>query len=125
MGALEGKSLKELGALKANGAETNKDFVKRGVDWWKTRILGQVLGSETRNVLVTSHGGLITSLVRGLLASGEVRCAPGVRVGKCVNASVTIIEVDANERGTLVTYAETAHLTSAALESNADEVAAT
>ncbi|KAF9484702.1 phosphoglycerate mutase-like protein [Pholiota conissans] len=119
MGTMEGQSVKQLGGLSAHGAETAKAFGRRGMEWWQTRIAGD---GSPGNVLVTSHGGLITSLVRALVDSGKVRCARGVRVGTCVNASVTVIDVG---KRSLVQYADAGHLTSTVVESNADEIEAT
>lgn len=46
------------------------------------------------NILVVTHGGFITTLVRNLIEKGQVKCARGVAIGKCYNCSVTIIRVE-------------------------------
>ncbi|KAF8197578.1 phosphoglycerate mutase-like protein [Pholiota molesta] len=111
MGALEGKSLKELGALQATGPRRTRTLANAGqrdaecagdVAWRADHVAGAGAAGERRGTVCAGCAGW------------EMR----ERIGDDYRG-------DANERGTLVTYAETAHLTSAALESNADEVAAT
>jgi broad specificity phosphatase PhoE len=73
-----------------------------------------------RDVLIVSHGGLIGVLLQ-TLRRGTVRMESGVRLTKCMNASITVIEVDsASARGTLTRYSDVSHLTGPMVEENAD-----
>ena len=46
---------------------------------------------EPEHILVVSHGGLIGTLVKGLLGSRKVCAAEGVVVGRCFNASISVV----------------------------------
>ncbi|TCD70924.1 hypothetical protein EIP91_000830 [Steccherinum ochraceum] len=76
------------------------------------------------NILVVSHGGAIGTLVIQLLGSRKLRCAEGVVVGRCINASISVVEVRASGNGVLLSYADTTHLeeTLELVEVNADVV---
>ncbi|KAF8965288.1 phosphoglycerate mutase-like protein [Flammula alnicola] len=128
MGDLEGTSGKWAKLVLATGAdqsiETSAAFSQRAMAWWKERILGHVLDTrpddgEEVNVLVTSHGGWITTLVRDLIGARKAQCGEGVMVSGCFNASVSVIEVKENKKGVVVAYGDIQHL-SDALEFNAD-----
>ena len=81
---------------------------------------GQGPPEEPRNVLVVSHGGLIGILLQAL-RRGTVRVDNGVRVTKCMNASITVIEVDpATAKGKIVQYSDTSHLAGPMVEDNVD-----
>ena len=75
---------------------------------------------EPEHILVVSHGGLIGTLVKGLLGSRKVRAAEGVVVGRCFNASISVVELDARGRGVLVSYADTTHIDGELVQDNAD-----
>jgi len=132
MGVLEGYKGKGGIPLPETDAslETSPAFSARAAGWWNQRILGHVLSKrnldaeEPMSVVVTTHGGFITTLVRDLIGSRKVKCGKGVVIWKCFNASVTVIEVGENRKGMLVAYADVSHLDGApvALESNADLV---
>ncbi|KDR73566.1 hypothetical protein GALMADRAFT_619803 [Galerina marginata CBS 339.88] len=127
MGDMEGKRGSKLVAGADATIESSVVFSARAVGWWNQQILGHVLAkrneAETMTVVVTTHGGFITTLVRALIGSRKVKCGPGVVVWRCMNASVTVIEVGENRKGTLVAYGDVSHLDGvAALESNADIV---
>ncbi|KAJ7735277.1 phosphoglycerate mutase-like protein [Mycena maculata] len=110
--------------------EPAEAFAARAVGWWKTAILQRTLGLPPRevayNVLVTSHGGFINTLVRALIGSRKVRCAPGVVLASVPNSSVTVIEVERDGVGTVVQFGDVAHLTPKLeremVETNVDEV---
>ena len=78
------------------------------------------LGFEPIHILAVSHGGLIGSLVSNLLGSRKVRAAEGVSTGWCYNASISVIDVEENGRGVLISYADTTHLDGDVLQHNAD-----
>ncbi|KAJ7154286.1 phosphoglycerate mutase-like protein [Mycena filopes] len=107
-------------------AETGGAFAARAVGWWKKAILQRTRALPPReapyNVLVASHGGLITVMVRTLVGSGKVRVAPGVEVANCRNVSVTIIEVEREGVSTLVQFGDVRHLEEReVVETNVDE----
>jgi probable phosphoglycerate mutase len=130
MGDMEGKPGRTKGAKLAlahdETIETAAEFSHRVVGWWKRVILGQVLsrqkGSNAIGVLVATHGGVITTLTRELVGSRKVRCGDGVIIWQCMNASITVIEVDEDGQGELVRFGDVAHLqeTEAPIASNAD-----
>jgi len=49
-----------------------------------------------------------------------VRCAKGVKVGKCLNGSITVIEVEKNGKGKVVSFGDTTHLVVDLVQVNAD-----
>ncbi|KAJ7633060.1 histidine phosphatase superfamily [Roridomyces roridus] len=96
-------------------AESADAFSARAVGWWKKAILQRTLGmpaqAEAYNVLVTSHGAFIATLLHGLVGSGKVKCGPGVEIGRVPNTSVTIVEVERDGLGTVVQFGDYGHLT--------------
>ncbi|KAJ6531598.1 phosphoglycerate mutase-like protein [Mycena vulgaris] len=94
--------------------EREEVFAARAVGWWKKaiqRTLALPPREAAYNILVTSHGGFIHTLVRTLVGSGKARCAPGVVTVACRNTSVTIVEVERDGVGTIVQFGDVAHLT--------------
>ena len=130
MGDMEGKEGRTTGAKLAlahdKTIEASADFSHRVVGWWDRVILGQVLsrqkGLDVTGVLVGTHGGVITTLTRQLIGSRKVRCADGVIILRCMNASISVIEVYEDGRGELVRFSDVDHLQKMAvpLASNAD-----
>jgi len=95
--------------------ESAADFTHRVVGWWNRVVLGQALSWQkdseaTMGVLVATHGGVITTLVRELIGSRKVRCGAGVIIWKCMNASVTVVEVYAEGKGELIRFSDVVHL---------------
>lgn len=84
--------------------------------------LSSLQTNTTSNVLVVSHGGVIGTLAVGLLGSRKLRCAKGVAVGRCMNASISVVEVDENGKGVLVSFGDTTHLDGELVEVNVDEM---
>lgn len=78
--------------------------------------------TEAVNILVVSHGGAIGTLVLGLLGSRQVYYAKDVAVDKCMNASISVVEMRADGKGVLVSYGDTAHLDGDMVDVNVDEV---
>ena len=119
MGTLEGFKLPEKWEVPAD-METSTAFSSRAIHWWNKVSQRQISlhagelrrGGEpvTRNILVTTHGGLIVTLSQSLLGSRKIRCAGGVKVGKCLNASISVIELEDDGKGVLVKYSDVAHL---------------
>ena len=102
-------------------------FKGRTLTWWKQTILQTILqhpSSVTRHILVTSHGGFISTLVRALVVNQLVTPATGlVMTGwNCLNSAVTIIEVEEDGKGTLLVYGDASHLEGKAVGVNADAV---
>lgn len=130
MGGLEGNKLgpqQFRTAIKTdNSVETSGEFTKRFTDWWTRIILQSTLSKydgRPLNVLVATHGGVIVGLIKEMLGSRKVQAAENVIIGKCMNASVTIIDVHSDKKGVLVQYGGIAHLDGLeALESDADQV---
>ena len=75
---------------------------------------------EPVHILAVSHGGLIGTLVTNLLGSRKLREGEGVVVGRCFNASISVVELDARGRGVLVSYADTTHIDGELVQDNAD-----
>ena len=126
---MEGKAGRTKGAKLAlahdKTIETAAEFSHRVVEWWNRVILGQVVskkGSDAIGVVVGTHGGVITTLSRELIGSRKVRCGDGVIIWQCMNASITVIEVDEDGKGELVRFGDVIHLQQAPLlvASNAD-----
>ena len=94
--------------------ERATEFSHRLVGWWKRVILGQVVsgqkGLDAIEVLVVTHGGVITPLTRELVESKEVRCGHGVIMQQCMNTSITVIEVYEDGKGELVRFGDVDHL---------------
>jgi probable phosphoglycerate mutase len=126
MGELEGKKISKGMSLATT--EPAASFSKRVSKWWNETILQSVLSKtkegETINVLIVTHGGVIITLVQGLLGSRKLKPATGVVVMKCVNASVTVVELEYGSRkGVLTRYGDVAHLAGFVdvVETNADQ----
>ncbi|KII89090.1 hypothetical protein PLICRDRAFT_40731 [Plicaturopsis crispa FD-325 SS-3] len=125
MGEIEGKTAAWSGPTPS--AESTPDFSKRAVQWWN-RTIGQSVpatatGDPPTNVLVVSHGGFIGILLTTLPNSRKLQCAPGVSIGRCFNASISVVEVGADGKGTLVQFGDISHLTGQDLvETNVDEL---
>jgi broad specificity phosphatase PhoE len=82
------------------------------------------IGTTASCVLVVSHGAWIRLLVQGLLDHKAIRAERGVKVGRCLNAGVSVVEIPREGgRGKLLQYGNIAHLQGEVdvVESNADE----
>ena len=110
--AAKAESIGEAG--KANGRHTGELSGDAG----DAELLE--LDFEPAHILAVSHGGLIGTLVKGLLGSRKVCAAEGVVVGRCFNASISVVELDARGRGVLVSYADTMHIDGELVQENAD-----
>jgi len=144
MGNMQGQSIAAWrnSELPAN-MESAAAFVQRADRWWQDTIVrcaatasaaaasggmdGGARPEEERseqNVLLVSHGGLIHVMLQNLIESRKLRLAKGVHVGRYrfPNASVTVVEVGEDGRGTVVLFADTTHLDVELVEGNVDVV---
>lgn len=114
MGELEGKRARKgivLVARVDQKLETMVGFKQRAVTWWNDNILELTINAtEPTNILVTTHGGFIVTLVRGLIGSKKARCGEGVVIWKCLNTSVSVLEVMEDKTAVVVQYGDVTHL---------------
>jgi probable phosphoglycerate mutase len=131
MGDMQGQTvqLKRKWVAAANDTvETAASFIGRNMSWWNKTILDNITfhpaSGDPYHILVTSHGGVIGTMVRNLVQGGQVKCAPGVMILRCANTSVTIIDVDQDRLGTATKYGDVSHMREdeGRIETNADEV---
>lgn len=126
MGNLQGQAISSTATASENRLiESTALFAARAVRWWNKFI--QYLSTlPVRNtpyeILVVSHGGWIGALVRTLVNSRKLKTAEGVAIGKCLNVSVTRIEIDDNRNGIVTKYGDISHLVGKCVETNADEL---
>ncbi|KAI9065381.1 phosphoglycerate mutase-like protein [Trametes sanguinea] len=144
MGDWQGELIATRGNPPAN-LEPINTFTSRSMKWWndtiarhvqrRSALLNAGLGSrpvigvdgeqdgrefEPVHILVVSHGGLIGTLVTNLVGSRKVAVAEGVEIGRCFNASISVVDVEESGKGVLVSYADTTHLSMEVLQENAD-----
>jgi broad specificity phosphatase PhoE len=127
MGELQGKRFSSTGAGFDSNLESGGAFAARTVAWWNQSIVQPTASLAPRSipyhVLVTTHGGFIGTLVKTLIRSGKAKCDKGVVIWKCLNSSITVIEIESNGKGVVVKYGDIAHLVEKkVVETNADEV---
>ncbi|KAI8989772.1 phosphoglycerate mutase-like protein [Trametes punicea] len=147
MGDWQGANVLKRGQPPTN-LESIIHFMARSLKWWNETIVRHVQrkaaqlkalpqtneastgmeemeeGAERRfepvHILVVSHGGLIGTLMTNLVGSRKVEVPEEVTIGRCFNASITVVEIDEDGQGVLVSYADTTHLNADILEENAD-----
>ncbi|KAI0063398.1 phosphoglycerate mutase-like protein [Artomyces pyxidatus] len=124
MGELQGK---KYGAKMLPPGESTVESIEamsaRTARWWADTVLALPRRSEPQCALVVSHGGFIGVLVKGLL-NKRVRLGKDVQMGRCLNTSVSIVEIMEDGRGVLVQYADISHLAESrkeVVQGNADE----
>ncbi|KAG5715689.1 putative phosphoglycerate mutase [Termitomyces sp. T112] len=131
MGELQGKTqtTKFQAATVVKTMESGAFFAARAETWWMKDILHDAALLPPRgdpyHILVISHGGFIGTLMRSLIHSRRVSCAPGVVVQRCLNTSVTIVDIDHTGLGVIIQWADTSHLNDSSsenLKENADEI---
>ncbi|KAF4615519.1 hypothetical protein D9613_002741 [Agrocybe pediades] len=120
----EGLKLTAVAGL-APPTETSAMFSKRVMEWWNRQVLGSILSirssqEEPLTVVVTTHGGVITTLIKDLVGSRKARVGKDVAISKCFNASITLVEIGESGKGIITQYGDISHLSESALESNAD-----
>lgn len=130
MGDMQGKpvQIKQPGVARDPMIESGAFFAARAETWWMKYILDSTANlprkTEPYQILVTTHGGFIGTLVRALLHSRRARCADGIVVQRCFNTSVTIIDVEEGGKGVVMQYGDISHLeelANGAVEKNVDE----
>ena len=131
LGDWQGMKIEGRGATPKN-AEPVEDFTARATEWWSDTIIPYALtslhgrgpgeGLGPTPILLVSHGGYIHKMVSRLIETGQVVDSEGVMTGKCWNASVSVIEVEADGKGVLVTYSDTLHLKGDLVDVNVDVV---
>ena len=133
MGELEGLCSGVVLDHVPKGVEPISNMTERANTWWGEAVIswikaqyaaGQGTGQESaegrRDVLIVSHGGLIGILLHGL-RKGTIRVEKGARLTKCMNASITVIEIDSvTAKGKIIQYSDTSHLTGPMVEENVD-----
>jgi broad specificity phosphatase PhoE len=127
MGDLQGKAVTPTTLASQNSSiEKTEQFANRAVKWWNTLILQYLSALPARDtpyqILVVSHGGWIGTLVRTLINSRKLMKADDITIGKCLNVSVTKIEMEDNRNGTVTKYGDVSHLVGKFVETNADEL---
>ncbi|KAF8077722.1 phosphoglycerate mutase-like protein [Lyophyllum atratum] len=130
MGEMQGKTMqtRQQAGSADNTVESGAFFAARSESWWIKYILdGTALlpdKDEPYLILVTTHGGFIGTLLRSLIHRRKISCATGVVVQRCLNSSVTIIEVDDGRQGVIIQSGDTSHLKDygkETVENNVDE----
>ena len=106
----------------ADEPESPEAVKKRALAWWNETIAGATASC----VLIVSHAAWIRLLVQGLLEDKAIRAALRVRVARCLNTGVSIVEMQRDSgRGKLLQYGNVDHLRETAgvvvVEGNADE----
>ncbi|KAH7889553.1 phosphoglycerate mutase-like protein [Phlebopus sp. FC_14] len=136
MGELQG----EIGRSKkpAPSLEMPEALIQRCQGWYNRSIVGYMMSSikkgladgEPQSLLVVSHGGLISTLLRSLVVGKAINCAQGLSIGNYLNTGVSIIDYTVVTEGkvkylvgTMIKYSDTAHLKDTRrIEVNADEL---
>jgi len=131
MGELEGRYVDVILGHTPRDMEPVSRMMERAYAWWREAVVpwikaqdvadGQEVTMEgPRDVLVVSHGGLIGALLHKL-RKDTVGVGRDVRLTRCLNASITVIEVDSvSAKGTMTRYSDVSHLTGPMVEENAD-----
>ena len=134
MGELEGKHAGVVLGRAPRDMEPISRMTDRAYAWWREAVVPWIKawdGAEPgngedgsmegrRDVLIVSHGGLIGVLLQAL-RKGTVRVDNHKGLVKCMNASITVIEVDsASANGKLTRYSDISHLAGPMVEENVD-----
>ncbi|KAF5388900.1 hypothetical protein D9757_005085 [Collybiopsis confluens] len=118
LGILEGMHLSERRKMQSGvvdeTAEHPEVFLARALGWWDREIVQGAAHAPPKakdvpyEILVVSHGGFISSLVRHLVSSGRARGEVSSWI--CHNVSITEIELAGGKPGgKLIRYSDTAH----------------
>ncbi|GJE87089.1 histidine phosphatase family protein [Phanerochaete sordida] len=138
MGSMQGQGVAAWRGDLPGDMESAVAFMQRADQWWKDTIVrcaaragpgnagGGAAAEESpgETVLVVSHGGLIHVMLQNLIESRKLQLAEGVHVGRYrfPNASVTVVEVGQDGKGTVLLFADRTHLDVELVEENVDDV---
>ncbi|KAK7467604.1 hypothetical protein VKT23_004657 [Stygiomarasmius scandens] len=124
LGKLEGQPLSARKTIKGvdETAESFEAFSGRALAWWDNEIVNKLeTDSNQRTVLLVSHGGFISSLVKMLISTGRIQASEAITNWTCFNVSITTIEIEYTGKGRLVKYSDVSHLDKSKLvHANAD-----
>jgi probable phosphoglycerate mutase len=132
MGELEGKPAGVILGRAPRDVEPVPMMTERAYAWWCEAVMpwvkvqdaagpGDGSAEGRRDVLIVSHGGLIGTLLQVLRSETAMRVEKGVRLTKCLNASITTIEIDTRSaEGKLSGYSDVSHLAGPMVEDNVD-----
>lgn len=114
------------------GMEPISSMTARANAWWREAVMpwlkvqwdAQELGRERsqarKDVLIVSHSGFIGILLQSL-CKGTVRLEKDVRLTRCLNGSITVIEIEAaSGKGKVARFSDVSHLTGSVVEENVD-----
>ncbi|KAK0496832.1 phosphoglycerate mutase-like protein [Armillaria luteobubalina] len=106
-------------------AEKSDAFVKRSLSWWDNSIRHHLETLPDRatpyHILVVSHGGFISTLIKNLVAKKRIAKAVNGDDWRCYNCSVSVIDIRKDGKAELVQYSDISHLGSRkVVENNAD-----
>lgn len=101
-------------------ARANSWWGEAVVPWIKVQGATELGSGQGRDVLIVSHAGFIGVLLKAL-RKGTVRMEGGVRMIKCMNASITVIDFDpVAVTGKISRCSDVSHLTGPMAEENVD-----
>ena len=134
MGELEGKPAGVILGRAPSDVEPITSMTERAYGWWREAVMPWIKSQDAagpgdvdasvegrRDVLIVSHGGLIGTLLQALRSKTAMRVVKGVRLTKCMNASITVVEIDARSaEGRLTRYSDVSHLAGPMVEENVD-----
>ncbi|KAG5643226.1 hypothetical protein DXG03_001310 [Asterophora parasitica] len=131
MGEMQGKVWRQ--GQQASGTDRTIEsaafFAARAETWWIKYILDGTAplpeNREAFHILAVTHGGFIGTLVRSLVQGKKAVYAPGVVVERCLNSSVTIVEVNDGRQGVVIQGGDVSHLKGLedGVETNVDDTA--
>jgi broad specificity phosphatase PhoE len=132
MGDLEGMHVGAKLDHAPGGMEPISSMTARANAWWREAVMPWIkgqwdaaeLGHERsqgrRDVLIVSHGGFINTLLQSL-CKGTVRVRKDVRLSRCLNASITVIEIEAaSGNGKITRFSDVSHLRGSVVGENVD-----
>lgn len=118
MGELEGLHVDVKLGHAPRGMEPISSMNARASAWWREAVMPWVkahweaaelkrgTSQGRRDVLIVSHGGFIGILLQ-TLSKGMVRVEKGVQLTKCMNASISVIEIEsASGKGRITKFSD-------------------
>lgn len=114
------------------GMEPISNMTTRANTWWREIVIpwvkvcwdaaepGHGTSQGRRDVLIVSHGGFIGILLKSL-CKRTVRVERGVQLTRCINGSITVVEIEkVSGEGRITRYSDVSHLKAPVVEDNAD-----